>query len=156
METLTAYVRKHSWQLPPDYSSPVEEPEEPQLRPATDIQAILTVLGRRDEKARKQDEAADRRLDLAATDLRGAYLRGAHLERANLWGARLDGAYILIARPEGANLAGAHLERANLWGAVGLPQEQLDMASGDDRTALPDGLTRPAHWPAATPDAAAG
>ena len=147
METLTAYVREHApW--PPrqalanpsvqlqvsggderdSESTPVKEPKAAteqttaQIRPATDIQAILTVLGRRDEQARKQDGAAGRRLDLAATDLRGA----------NLWDA--------------------HLQGARLPGAVGLTQEQLDMAFGNDRTLLPDGLTRPARWPAVTSD----
>jgi hypothetical protein len=32
--------------------------------------------------------------------------------------------------------------------AVGLRPYQLEHASGDDRTKLPKGLTRPAHWPA--------
>jgi hypothetical protein len=35
---------------------------------------------------------------------------------------------------------------ANLQGAD-LTQEQLNAANGDDRTRLPKGLTRPAHWP---------
>jgi Pentapeptide repeats (8 copies) len=122
METLTAYVRENApW--PPRQalanpfvelqgssagerageSTPAEKPENEaeqagiQVRPATDIQAILTVLGRRDKKARKQDEAAKRHLDLTAVDLRGAHLPGAHLR--------------------GANLQKAHLERATLWEA---------------------------------------
>ena len=37
-----------------------------QIRPATDIQAVLAVLGYRDDEARKQEA---KRLDLAATDL---------------------------------------------------------------------------------------
>jgi hypothetical protein len=35
---------------------------------------------------------------------------------------------------------------ANLEDACDLTQEQLDTASGDDRTHLPEGLTRPADW----------
>jgi hypothetical protein len=35
---------------------------------------------------------------------------------------------------------------ARLGGARNLTQDQLDAANGDDRTQLPDGLTRPAHW----------
>jgi uncharacterized protein YjbI with pentapeptide repeats len=161
---------------------PVEEPQEPQILPETDIQAVLTVLGRRDETARKQDEAAGRHLTLRGTDLRGAYLFGAHLEGATLWGAHLEravlanahlegaylanahleGAFLVEAHLEGALLANAHLkgarlleahlEGASLKGAVGLTQEHLDMAFGDDNTVLPEGITRPARWPAATSD----
>ena len=55
------------------------------------------------------------------------------------------------------------MQGADLMGATNLTQEQLDKANGDDRTVLPDGLTRPVHWakakapetpPAAQPDAA--
>jgi uncharacterized protein YjbI with pentapeptide repeats len=93
-----------------------------QVRPASDIQAILTVLGRRDETARKQDQAARRRLDLVAIDLRGANLREAHLERADLTGADLQGAYLTrvhleSARLRGAYLGQAHLQNASLLGA---------------------------------------
>jgi uncharacterized protein YjbI with pentapeptide repeats len=171
---------------------PVEEPQEPQILPETDIQAVLTVLGRRDETARKQDEAAGRHLTLRGTDLRGAHLFGAHFEGATLWGAHLEravlanahlegaylanahlegaylveahleGAFLVEAHLEGALLANAHLEGAllleahlegaSLKGAVGLTQEHLDMAFGDDNTVLPEGITRPARWPAATSD----
>ena len=45
-----------------------------------------------------------------------------------------------------APTSGRDLQGANLWGARNLTQEQLDGANGDDRTMLPEGLTRPAHW----------
>ena len=38
------------------------------------------------------------------------------------------------------------MQGATLMGATNLTQEQLDVANGDDRTVLPDRLTRPAHW----------
>jgi uncharacterized protein YjbI with pentapeptide repeats len=77
------------------------------------------------------------------------HLEGANLERANLQKARLEGANLAEAHLAGAHLSGAklweaHVEGADLAGAVGLTQEQLNMAYGDDRTILPDGLTRPA------------
>ena len=78
METLTAFVREHAPWPPrqalanpfielqassadetPGESTPAEKPADEvkpatsQVRPATDIQAILTVLGRRDETARR-------------------------------------------------------------------------------------------------------
>jgi hypothetical protein len=55
----------------------------------------------------------------------------------------------------------ASLTGTNLQGAKSFTQAQLDTANGDDRTILPEGFTRPAHWskaegnegpPAAQPD----
>ena len=131
METLTGFVREQApW--PPRQpignpfvqlqvggggdetkgeNTPAEETEkgaEPlgaQIRPPTDIQAVLTVLGRRDERARKLDQAARRRLGLRNTDLRGADLFGAHLQ-------------------------GADLRRAGVL--TELTQAQLDSTFGDD------------------------
>lgn len=97
MEILTAYVRENA---------PWNEDQPPTRLPAdipTDIQAILTVLGRR---ARTYGKGEGQPLDLHGTDIRGANLAGAHLEGAYLGGAHL----------EEANLAGAHLEGTNAWG----------------------------------------
>jgi hypothetical protein len=78
METLTAYLRERApWPPQQDLVNPfvqiqvdagsntegestsIKEPtaavEPAQIRPATDVQAALTVLGRRTETARKQD-----------------------------------------------------------------------------------------------------
>ena len=88
--------------------------------------------------------------------LEGANLRGAHLERAYVRRAHLERAYLKYAHLERADLVGAHLEGADLRGAQfeganlkktqNLTQEQLECASGDSNTLLPDGLTRPSHW----------
>jgi hypothetical protein len=80
-------------------------------KPATDIQAILTVLGRR-KYCYGQGE--DQGLDLRGTDLRGADLTGAHLEAATLRGAHLEGANLREAHLRGANLREAHLRGADL------------------------------------------
>ena len=123
MEILTAYVREHApwkeaesrWQgeiLPsgtqptPDHLSP------PDL--GVEIQAILTVLGRR---RRTHERGEDRVLDLRETDLRQASLRGAQLDGANLLGAHLEGADLAEVHLRKANLWGAHLEKAHLWDA---------------------------------------
>ena len=96
--------------------------------------------------------------------LERAGLGGAHLEGADLRGAHLEGADFREALLEGAVLSGAHLEGADVTAArvrtaavtsdlsrvKGLTQEQLDGLFADgDVTAdmLPEGLTRPAHWP---------
>jgi Pentapeptide repeats (8 copies) len=121
MEILTAYVREHApW--PPkaiqsltDDLSPVEksltEKDRLSLKPAADIQAILTVLGRR---ARTYGKGEDQHLNLGSIDLRGANLPGAHLEGADLVGTNLGGAFLRDARLEGALCWDTHLEKAYL------------------------------------------
>ncbi|MBI4197972.1 MAG: pentapeptide repeat-containing protein [Chloroflexi bacterium] len=106
MEVLTAFVRENApWK---GDAQPAAVPTSPaDARPRTDIQAILTVLGRRPEKAHKEERKNNLTLDLRATDLRWAALRDAHLEGANL----------SVAHLEGASLQHAHLERADLWEA---------------------------------------
>jgi hypothetical protein len=141
--------------------------QQPAPSPPTDIEAVLTVIRRREEGNRKRETSEGWSLDLRSTDLRGANLRGAHLEgarldrahlvRADLTGAHLEGARLDRAHLKGADLRGAHLEdayleKAHLEGALladalGLSQIQLYEALGDAETKLPEGLTRPAHWP---------
>jgi uncharacterized protein YjbI with pentapeptide repeats len=89
---------------------------------ASDIQAILTVLGRRTRTSGREE---DKHLDLARIALRGANLRGAQLERAALAEARLEGADLRGARLERANLDGAYLNGAYLKETTGLTVAQL-------------------------------
>jgi hypothetical protein len=138
MEVLTAFIRDHApW--PP--SAPSSEQFTPadvtasgrivEERPETDVQAILTVLGRRN---RAHDPEGRRALDLRATDLRGASLSGLHLGNADLSGAHLEGAWLFVAHLEGARLYrvtltsawlnNVHLERADLANAQ-LPSANL-------------------------------
>jgi uncharacterized protein YjbI with pentapeptide repeats len=79
-----------------------------------DIQAILTVIGRR---IKSFENGETNRLDLQGTCLQEANLFKAHLEGANLYGAHLEWADLSKAHLEGANLIGTHLEWANLYGA---------------------------------------
>jgi uncharacterized protein YjbI with pentapeptide repeats len=79
-------------------------------RPAVDVQAALTVLGRRDVT---RDRPGDR-LDLAGVVLTGASWPDAQLAGAILTGARLDGVNLRGARLDGADLSGADLTGANL------------------------------------------
>ena len=81
-------------------------------------------------------------------NLEGASLKDAHLEHTFLYDARLEGASLRRAHLNGAtlhlaSLYGAHLEGAQLQDAVGLRQNQLDLAFGDENTELPNGLSRP-------------
>jgi uncharacterized protein YjbI with pentapeptide repeats len=124
MEVLTAYVRENSPRSPkPQQEAPQVEGEQlPQEQPpampqqlphqlATDIQAVLTVVGRRSQTYEKGET---HRLNLANTDLRGVHLEEAQLQGADLRGAQLQGAHLVSAQLQGARLGGAHLERATL------------------------------------------
>lgn len=107
MEVLTAYVREHvRWKE--DQKAGEQQPV-PRL--AADIQAILTVLGRR---SRTYQNGENQRLDLRETDLRRANLSGAHLEGAILSEVHLEGANLNSIHLEQAILRKADLKKANL------------------------------------------
>jgi uncharacterized protein YjbI with pentapeptide repeats len=119
MEVLTAYVREHApWPRPTDKGQEAVSPEHRERdedgAPATDVQAVIAVLGRR-VLGRKGEHV----LDLRSVDLRQArFGKGAdegHFELANFAGAQLQGAVL-----DGVHLTGAHFERANLGGKANL------------------------------------
>jgi uncharacterized protein YjbI with pentapeptide repeats len=121
MEVLTAYVRENASitkykQANKNSSTKKRAKEEVEQKLPTDIQAILTIIGRRDKRYEPN------RLDLPSTilgkaNLRGADLRGADLSEANLSEANLLGANLSGAELFTANLNRANLNRANLFGA---------------------------------------
>jgi hypothetical protein len=134
VEVLTAYIRQHAPRTtaPPSAPAPDDEtatappqnnPAPAPPRPATDVQAALTVLGRRTLEHEK-DATPD--LDMAGTQLAGARLyppgtgrpapnlSGADLSKANLSEANLTGANLSKATLSSAILTGAHLGEANL------------------------------------------
>ncbi len=129
MEVLSVHIREHSreqWPVPSD--------DEPTPKRATrpDVQAALTVIGRR-------DPANDRyRIDLQYAELYGASLFDAHLGGAHLFGAKLeqaslDGADLTRANLAVANLDGADLRGAHLSGAylVGTDFSGADLTAAD-------------------------
>jgi len=153
MEVLCTYVREHA---PVTRKDQGEQPETKQLVSA-DIQAILTVLGRRNRKYEKSTED----LSLSGAYLPGADLREAHLGRAHLILAYLSGANLIDAHLGGANLTkaqlsgaylngadlrGAYLSGADLSNAKHLTQVQIDEAYGDSTTKLPANLHMPDSW----------
>jgi len=93
LEMLCAFVREYT------IGKTVSE------KPAIDIQAALTVIGRR-----KGQELPD----LAKVNVPGANLSGANLRGADLNSADLNSAYLSSAYLSGANLLGANLRGANL------------------------------------------
>ena len=134
--------------------------------PATDVQAALTVIGRRNNPELGS-------VNLAGANIPGAVLRPRRISKAptssgriskapppgRISNAPLRGASRTRRPPgahlEGANLCEAHLEGADLRAADGLTQAQIEAAYGDAATQLPEGLTRPARWTAATGGGAA-
>lgn len=130
METLTAYVRENTpWQEAPTVEAAIpaaavtSAPAVP-AKPATDIQAILTVLGRRKYRFNERD---DKQLDLSNTDLRGIVLIEAHLEGAIFWDAHMEEATLSLASLEWAEFQGAHLQKAALV-ATNLENAELSEA----------------------------
>lgn len=115
MEVLTSYVRLNA---PLDPDKPYVKNE----RPAVDIQAILTVLGRRETGPGREDRSDQQYLNLMRTRLCGAKLSNANLRSADLDKADLQGASLWGADLQGAalmetNLSHAKLLEANLHGA---------------------------------------
>jgi len=105
MEVLTAYVRERSpWSK--------DKKDDSLKRPSSDIQAVLTVLGRRTRTYKNGEEEP---LDLRGTDLSMANLEKSHLEGAQLDGVRLEKARLNDARLEAASLYRARLCKARLW-----------------------------------------
>jgi uncharacterized protein YjbI with pentapeptide repeats len=129
MEVLTAYVRENTSQAPvpsegsSEAASPSNEataeadkgakqpaPPEPR-RPTADIQAILDVLSRAQDRVPEEYRT---RLNLHEANLYEAILRQANLQEAILQGAILQGAIRQEAILQYAELQGANLIRANL------------------------------------------
>ena len=103
MEVLTAFIREHSRE-PGAIPEPASATIERRTRP--DVQAALTVVGRRDHSQ-----------DRATINLTSADLREANLTRADLFGADLTSADLTSADLREANLSGAMLVRADLTSA---------------------------------------
>lgn len=93
----------------------------------TDVQAAISVLGRRDASRDKKGA----QLRLSDVDLRGVSMRGGHFEEARLRRAHLEDANLEGAHLQGAKLRGADLEGADLGPdpELGLPAANLERAS---------------------------
>ena len=138
MEVLSAFIREHSHEAWP----PSDHPASPaQIRSTgPDVQAAVTVVGRRDAK-RDVERINLRRADFTRANLTGADLSRANLSRAHLTGADLTGADLTGANLTGANLLFARLTHADLSRAdlsdANLSRAHLDGADLND-----------ARWPA--------
>ncbi len=132
-----------------------------------DIQTALTIIGRRGVWADGQKSLAKEAEQRYRMDLQDCDLRGAILSRANLRGARFLGSNMNHATFDSADLSntwfedtildGAWFGRAKMdraWAWEGdfskcreLTQKQLDVMYCGTGVKIPDGLTRPKHWP---------
>jgi uncharacterized protein YjbI with pentapeptide repeats len=142
MEVLSAFIREHSpVQLPPPDTGNQEQVPVQRLPTPPDVQAAITVIGRRDAKRdirpldlhgvslyRADIDAAS----LTSADFHGADLAVAQLARANLTDASLADAILAAANLAGANLTGANLAGADLTEAdlhgANLTHADLDRA----------------------------
>lgn len=119
MEVLTAFIRENAPYIP---NQEEKTPEEEIPKPREDIQAIMTVIGRR-----KWSDMERQVLNLQEVDLAGCVLVDANLNKANLWhsnlycakmvGANLNSAYLSFANLELASLNSANMEYANFHSA---------------------------------------
>ena len=126
MEVLIAFIREHSHDQspPPD---PVGREQERSIR--ADVQAAVTVVGRRDAERDTQ------RIDLTRADLTGANLDGADLTGADLRGVILTHASLYPAILNPADRTRASLDPADFARAITgyaldgrLPPEALRLA----------------------------
>lgn len=157
IEVLTSYVRENS---PYDANIASIQPV------TTDIQAIVTVLGRR----KAQYDKFGQRIDLSGTHLHGVRLADANLQHATFAGANLrqavfyrvdfNGAifqgtilhdtnfeksllrrsYLQRADLFAANLEGTDIRKADLSEALNLEPTQIASATSDATTMLPPDL----------------
>ncbi|WP_295615576.1 pentapeptide repeat-containing protein [Chamaesiphon sp. GL140_3_metabinner_50] len=183
IEVLTAFVRERSAKIeipptlrilePPPKIGDIPDPKpsrksSPSSRIPTDIQAVMTILNRRDVSKDRPDRIIElresnlrdaelsgielwgadlwkvnfRQAQLWQAKLAGASLGRANLSDASLWQADLEGAYLWKANLEGANLSEANLEQANLEGSnlKGANLLQTNLINADLRKVV--GLTR--------------
>ena len=112
MEVLAAFIRVHSYEQWPLGG-------EPKRWTRPDVQAAITVIGRRDV----QRDIQGRPIDLYGATLTSAQLRSANLRGAVLRYATLTGAHL-----HGTILVDADLRDVDLRGAVYLDEADLDEA----------------------------
>ncbi|MEV4463809.1 pentapeptide repeat-containing protein [Micromonospora echinofusca] len=112
VDILAAFIRVHA-PAPTRTTAPPSSAS----RPPVDIQAVVTVLGRRDitrDGTIGNETLPIRRLDLSDINLAHANLAYANLNGANLDGTELARATLIEASLTGTNLSDANLSRAVL------------------------------------------
>ncbi|GAA3437002.1 hypothetical protein GCM10018954_066130 [Kutzneria kofuensis] len=113
IDVLSAFIRERA----PVSSCPSFAQAEVSF-PATDVQAALTVIGRRDVEGVNAGTVDLSKTCLAGATLVGAQLQGVDLTKANLNAVDLDRANLSGAKFDRTSLYGASLINANLTRAV--------------------------------------
>lgn len=117
VEVLAAFVRDQT-PLPVSVEIPSDAEHDHKVtawgtRLRTDVQAALTVLGRRPRRPERADF-----VDLSRSDLSGADLRGLNLDDVWFWRSSLRSAKLQGGSFKGANFAFADLKEAGLSSAI--------------------------------------
>jgi uncharacterized protein YjbI with pentapeptide repeats len=111
MEVLSSFVKEKSTLSKGALQKELQPTEEKDAKNiTTDVQAALTVIGRR----KAQNDPTGNQIDLSQAYLVGANLSSAYLVGANLSSANLSEAYLVGANLSEANLSSAYLVGANL------------------------------------------
>lgn len=97
-------------------------------------------------RAYVKNKQRKKRIDYLGAKLKGKDLRGNDFRGAWLITADLKGADLRRADFIGADLRDARLDGANLDEALFLTQSQINAATGNGRTRLPNELNMPDHW----------
>ena len=156
MEILTAYVRENAPRNG-EYAKKVA------AKPPTDIQAILTVIGRRETtgKNRRNDRLDLRHThlawvvildaDLQGVDLQGADLNRTILVRANLTGANLgwdlpNRTKLIVADLSGVDLTGANLSGADLSDTTLIGADLTDTLLSDAKNLTAEQVQSAKNW----------
>ena len=164
MEILCAYIRTNA-PLDPETSMSRKEPR-------ADIQAALTVIGRRAPDKIALERTKGFVLDLLEADLRGADLQDGDFAQAQFWRGNFQFAVLTRTNLKGADLWDANLSDAHLiktrfdaktdlrnttfdkacvfntdFSKTGVTQEQLSQMFASVDTRVPPALIRPTHWP---------
>lgn len=84
--------------------------------------------------------------NLGDVDLKNSNLQGAQLQTASFQNAQLQQTVFRGANLSSVDFQGANIEGTNFFESIGLTQEMIEKAHGDETTVLPEGLTQPSHW----------
>jgi len=134
MEVLTAFIREHSRERWP----PPNDPQGRARSARPDVQAAITVVGRRDAKR------DSRRIDLTGVDLTGVDLTGVDLTHATLRGGLLVGLDLTGLDLTGVDLTGVVLTGAK-WPVDASVPEGWTIDPGSGRLERPSTGSRPAE-----------
>jgi uncharacterized protein YjbI with pentapeptide repeats len=114
MQIFAAFIRENAPIIEEEIEDELEdELSEELLKIPTDIQAALTVIGRRNAEL----DPKDQRLDLRYTDISGADLTEANFSKVDLSGSDLSDVMLYTANLMEADLSGSDLEGAILFEA---------------------------------------